>query len=178
MVSHERRSEPFMRFPIFMSIMFIIDRDINESHSAMSLNMADGEAIKSAAARTPEFITGLGPADIEDNQNLCNIIFNSILYINDPTRETSETEAKFSSKIKIGNGKHVTRNYILLRPPKSYKSISFANGKSLDVRFVVRGHWRNQVCGINRSERKLIWIKPFWKGPEISEIVNKKYFVQ
>lgn len=31
-------------------------------------------------------------------------------------------------------------------------------------RFIVGGHWRNQACGPNRSERKLIWIHPYVKG--------------
>jgi len=30
----------------------------------------------------------------------------------------------------------------------------------------VRGHYRNQVHGPGHRDRKLIWIEPFWKGPE------------
>lgn len=33
-------------------------------------------------------------------------------------------------------------------------------------RWIVRGHWRWQACGPNRSERRRIWIHPFVKGPE------------
>lgn len=33
-------------------------------------------------------------------------------------------------------------------------------------RWVVRGHWRWQACGVGRSERRRIWIAPFIKGPE------------
>lgn len=33
-------------------------------------------------------------------------------------------------------------------------------------RFVVRGHYRNQVHGPARALRTLKWIAPFWKGPE------------
>jgi len=39
-------------------------------------------------------------------------------------------------------------------------------GWHVRVRFVVRGHWRNQPHGEGRQERKRIWIQPFWKGPE------------
>jgi hypothetical protein len=31
-------------------------------------------------------------------------------------------------------------------------------------RWMVRGHWRNQAFGTGRSERRRIWIHPFWKG--------------
>ncbi|MGJ9487132.1 hypothetical protein ACRQFN_02380 [Actinotignum sp. GS-2025e] len=34
------------------------------------------------------------------------------------------------------------------------------------VRFLVRGHWRNQVCGPARKMRRLTWVAPFVKGPD------------
>jgi hypothetical protein len=42
----------------------------------------------------------------------------------------------------------------------------YVNGeshKSPSFQFVVRGHYRNQACGPNHSERRIIWIEPFWK---------------
>lgn len=36
----------------------------------------------------------------------------------------------------------------------------------LAQRFIVRGHWRNQVYGPARSLRRRQWIEPHWKGPE------------
>lgn len=33
-------------------------------------------------------------------------------------------------------------------------------------RWVVRGHWRWQACGVGYSERRRIWVAPFIKGPE------------
>lgn len=35
----------------------------------------------------------------------------------------------------------------------------------LQCRHIVRGHYRNQPHGPRRSERKRIWIAPFWQGP-------------
>lgn len=43
-------------------------------------------------------------------------------------------------------------------------------------RVQVRGHWRNQACGVGRAERKLIWIKPHYKGPEMAEVVNRRTY--
>jgi len=40
----------------------------------------------------------------------------------------------------------------------------------ITVQFLVRGHWRKQACGPKLAERKLIWIEPFWKGPEVALI--------
>jgi len=39
-------------------------------------------------------------------------------------------------------------------------------GRSPKVRTLVRGHWRNQVCGKGRLDRKWIQIEPHWRGPE------------
>ena len=55
--------------------------------------------------------------------------------------------------------------------------ISTGVGDKLQVRFMVRGHWRRQPHGQENQERKLIWIQPHFKGPDIAEIVNKPYLV-
>lgn len=51
-------------------------------------------------------------------------------------------------------------------------------GKQLTQRFLVRGHWRNQPHGPGGSKRKLIFIEPHWKGPDMAEAVNKPYVVK
>jgi len=33
------------------------------------------------------------------------------------------------------------------------------------LQWIVRGHWRNQAAGPGLSERRRIWIQPYWKGP-------------
>lgn len=38
---------------------------------------------------------------------------------------------------------------------------------TLKNRTLVRGHWRNQVCGEGRKERKLIPIAPHFRGPDL-----------
>ena len=57
---------------------------------------------------------------------------------------------------------------------------SFGGGgpQEVDRRFMVRGHWRNQAHGEGMQQRKLMWIQPYWKGPEMAQIVNKAYVVQ
>lgn len=56
------------------------------------------------------------------------------------------------------------------------------NGKSgqskPNVRFIVRGHWRLQPFGSGLTERKLVWITPYYKGPEIADLVSKPYLVK
>lgn len=39
---------------------------------------------------------------------------------------------------------------------------------------VVRGHWKRQASGASGSERKLIWVRPYWRGDEsVGRVVSK-----
>lgn len=51
------------------------------------------------------------------------------------------------------------------------------SGKPL-VRFMVRGHWRRQPHGQENQDRKLIWIRPHYKGPDLAATINKPYLVK
>ena len=71
------------------------------------------------------------------------------------------------------------KSWFSLKAPKSYTSVSpKKTGNKLDKRFMVRGHWKRQPYGKGKLLRKHIWILPFWKGPELSEIVSKPYKVK
>jgi hypothetical protein len=144
----------------------------------MMIHMRDDQQIV-AAVDLPKVDFGLVPLDREDAQNMVNIFYNMVLYINDPNRNRSETESAHTRKIKDGYSKKgVLTSYIVLKPPKSYVPLSSGNGHALDKRFVVRGHWRMQSYGEKHSLRKSMWIKPYWKGPELAEIINKPYKVE
>lgn len=144
--------------------------------SNIMLYMRNDATIRSAADLKKEG-AGMVTVTNNDSQKLCNIFFNTLLYINDPTRIIAETQSTGSRKLKRSGGGTARSEYIYLRPPKSYRPLYSSSGRTLDVRFIVRGHWRNQAVGVGRKDHKLIWIKPHWKGPEMSEVVSKKYVV-
>ena len=49
---------------------------------------------------------------------------------------------------------------------------------TLSQRYIVRGHWRNQVHGEGRLLRRRQWIEPFWKGPaDIEAAIARTYEV-
>ena len=64
---------------------------------------------------------------------------------------------------------------------RKYAQEHVARGEPLwtvNSRFIVRGHWRNQACGEGRREHKVIWVAPFWKGPEDGvQALERKYKV-
>lgn len=41
------------------------------------------------------------------------------------------------------------------------------------VQVMVRGHYKRQVCGVGRLQRKVIWIEPFFRGPEAALIQTR-----
>jgi hypothetical protein len=43
------------------------------------------------------------------------------------------------------------------------------------VQSLVRGHYKRQVIGVGRSGRKVIWVEPYWRGPEEAPIVVRPY---
>lgn len=123
----------------------------------------------------------LALVDLEagDSRHMLNILYNTVLYVNDPHRNRAETETHGTRKMKTGTDKGtVSTSYINLSAPKNYKPLSEGNGTALDKRFIVRGHWRNQACGEKRLEHKRIWIHPYYKGAELAEVINKSYLVR
>lgn len=48
----------------------------------------------------------------------------------------------------------------------------------VDVRLLVRGHWKNQAHGPGMTLRKLIHVEPYWRGPEMAELVDRPYLVK
>lgn len=46
------------------------------------------------------------------------------------------------------------------------------SGRSLDHQIWVRGHWKMQPYGEGRTMRKMIWIRPYVKGPDVAEVMK------
>lgn len=120
-----------------------------------------------------------GRMDSVDQQRALNILVNSILYINDPTRIREETEERKIIRPLFKKDMNRPKEYIYLTVPKNFVKTDYASnlrGK-ISKHFLVRGHWRNQKIGSGRQETKLIWIYPFWKGPLEGEFSSKAYKV-
>jgi hypothetical protein len=112
-----------------------------------------------------------------ETQSIVNIFYNTIMYINERVNDNSVQKIR-TRKINVGNSKNkITNSYIYLTTPKSYKSLTSSEHRTIDKRFIVRGHWTHQVYGEKLSLRRKQWILPYWKGPELSEIISKPYKV-
>jgi hypothetical protein len=63
------------------------------------------------------------------------------------------------------------RRFRLARPvqvdaQQAVKDYIAGGGKSPTVQSLVAGHLKRQVHGEGRLLRKLIWVEPYWRGPE------------
>lgn len=45
------------------------------------------------------------------------------------------------------------------------------------LQHIVRGHYKRQVIGEGRSNRKVIWVEPYWRGPEGAPILVRERVV-
>jgi hypothetical protein len=61
----------------------------------------------------------------------------------------------------------VLGNNVRIHPRVAEAARAVARGEPQQhaVRWTVRGHFRNQVCGAGRAERRRTWIRPYFKGP-------------
>ena len=55
---------------------------------------------------------------------------------------------------------------IILGPDVKLEVLDGGSGAPLTVRVRVQGHWKRQAFGPKKSERKIIWIEPYWRGPD------------
>jgi hypothetical protein len=74
-------------------------------------------------------------------------------------------------------GKEIKLGEDLRKAARDYGSQAHDNGTAwkLKARFVVRGHWRDQPHGPQRSLRKRIWIEPHWKGDDRGAVLTRLY---
>ncbi|MDI7219537.1 hypothetical protein QMN07_18810 [Leptospira santarosai] len=125
------------------------------------------------------------------------ILINSILYLTSSGADIVERKKIKSRKKRKGakrneNQTYNTKSYDYYEVGNTIGSIFIDYNKSniinnansiktafkLTIRSVVRGHWRNQPFGQGKEQRKLIFIKPYYKGPDLAELVNKPYVVK
>ena len=66
-------------------------------------------------------------------------------------------------------------------PPRIHKTLSTPHDPSeatgerqYNRRWWVGGHWRQQACGPNHSQRKPIYVAPYIKGPEDKPLSSER----
>lgn len=101
-------------------------------------------------------------------RQILNVAVNSVLYINDPTNRDNREFRDMSMLYypdKKGKKRFEKFRAAYLYPPKDFlTNFKGVHKGPISSRFWVRGHWRQQPYGIERKQKKHIWIKPYVKG--------------
>ena len=166
------------------------------------LGDTDGEGLYVTASG--EYRTTTDEEFYTDGLALFRLVLNSILYLssNDPdiirrvsgremainransikSRLKSKKARQLAKKESILNftslGENTHPIYVTKHNSQDSSTNQHYNFKEYGVRFIVRGHWRNQPVGHNKMEKKLIWIKPYYKGSDMAELINRPYVVK
>ena len=126
--------------------------------------------LESLETEEPEEITG---ADADVVRTIRQIAFGMLAYVTTVDRAVEERAVTTRSKKRPREEGPRPRVHDVGRTVKIDPIlVKYARAGSREVtlqikhRFIVRGHYRNQVHGPGHRDRKLIWIEPFWKGPE------------
>lgn len=119
---------------------------------------------------------------------MMRIVANSILYLSSADPDVTEglrepvrtMGSTLSAKEKRRLERSVTKlDYTLVgRSVAGYQGPTASIGKQLMERIQTRGHWKAQAHGPGRTQRKLIFIEPYWRGPDAAEVINKPYIAR
>lgn len=182
---------------------FHADATTTYAYIQRSLLIRDGWNINDALKTDWLKIHGekrLGFSDNEDESCFYNeglqffrIVLNSILYLssNDPdvvevfNKKRKGKKRKKKMKPSIGKKSDTSiLDFIYVgknaestdQEKEAQQNKNFPSGK-INVRFIARGHWRNQPYGPGLKKKKLIWVKPYYQGPDMADLINKPYSV-
>jgi hypothetical protein len=126
------------------------------------------DLLESLETEEPEEITD---ADADVVRTMRQIAFGMLAYVTAVDRAVEERVVTRPKRVRDDGprprvhdvGRSVKIDPILVKYARAgVREIAL----QLKRRFIVRGHYRNQAHGPGHRDRKLIWIEPFWKGPE------------
>ncbi len=120
------------------------------------------------------------------NGSVGRLIVNTCLRMSDPRHFVH------ASKPKSGNGKRDGRDSPIPTRFDTFRLIGDVKvdvrkavteyvrhgGKSPTVQSMVRGHWKHQTHGPGGTQRKLIHVEPYWRGPEDAPIAIRSHVVE
>jgi hypothetical protein len=135
-----------------------------------------------------ERLVGAFNLDLTDSDHRVNDLINRLICAtcllvtghNDEISERKEIQRVSGKKARVKNSPEF-RVFTMGSPvsvdvrPALKEYLSGHKSTTPSVQFLVRGHWRHQAYGEQRLLRKLLWIEPFWKGPDGSLITSKTY---
>lgn len=156
----------------------------------LPLSTADFETYVDGLDKDPRYAKGMAK-NVPELRRWHRLIVNTALYMSNPDANSVQKQRLGPSpelKRRARGGKKSDQRALEAATlPVTYfkvgagfsvdagvraRSLADDETRELTKRFMVRGHWRRQAHGAGRKERRLQWVKPFWKGPEWAEVAR------
>lgn len=198
----EKMDHIFVSCPDGKTMSGFLASDNADAVPIFMANLLPATTLAEFADSYPEIAPGSAKKPLTQSaRDAMHLVFNLLIYINcenaDVQRDMDEVY-RLRKKLSEFSGPKKTRKQKVLEQQyaKAKKRYVYLVGKGIhaDVaygvravseegrkvlkRFRVRGHFRNQPCGPGRSLVKRRWIKPYWKGPDLAELINSGYVVK
>ena len=128
----------------------------------------------------------------ENSRNILTALFNFLLYLGavgdqivikgpdiaERLKKLSHPKKKRRLEKEAANQTLFRYTYVGRQYESRIEREESVSGSHLDHRILVRGHWRHQWIGRQRDDegsripgtaQKLIWVEPYWKGPDVRD---------
>lgn len=112
---------------------------------------------------------------------LSRLIAGVSIHMADPrVREEARRRARSSSYRRRRSGPPLAHDFVFgedvrLDVRAAVREYAERGGTTPKVQSLIRGHWKWQVCGAGRAERKWIHVEPYWRGPEDAPILVRSH---
>ena len=159
----------------------IVTNDIVEGSNFWRIWASNAEGVELHSFATDETIfdknslesltTNIADGDEHTIQRACSMVAALTVWWHSSVREVESINKKMDRFIKA---KRNGPRYWLLGKTVNIGNAVTAAIDSCDSserakllqQHVVRGHFKQQPCGQNRTERKTVWVEPYWRGPD------------
>ena len=125
------------------------------------------------------------PAAGSPGQAFHRLVLNTLLYISSPNARVGPKARPFGRPAPLVKSQHAHRVVgdglapfrRSLSGQHDGSSVAMP-GRQLASRHIVRGHWKLQSFGQQRASRRLLWVEPYVRGPQLSELLNRPRLVR
>jgi len=166
------------------------DNALDDATFYMTFFLAPGDVFPQVKAAADRYTQMDGGEDQKQYMHkLFSFVLNALMYITNPSADLVRTHAKFKKAVKgkvpvidglshidvvtVGSSVHITHDF-----RQAYRNGTLKTFTISSPHWVVRGHWRNQAHGPERSLRRMTWIEPYSKGKGVvEEVVGRDYHV-
>jgi hypothetical protein len=136
---------------------------------------SDGHVLDGRVVYTPEGKA----AEVNNAIYILPSVINYLLFVNSIGAKMTSIQRKPAKMLCEKKRRLWTPMFNLVEIKRSYKKVEYdddtPSGRTVSVRFAVRGHFRHYTK--KRTEPKVVWVVPHLKGPATAPFKGKDYVI-